>query len=35
VQYVAAQVADLREIALTDLAVQTTQNACSLFGLTL
>jgi TatD DNase family protein len=35
VQYVAAQVAHLREIALTDLAAQTTQNACNLFGLTL
>ncbi|BAU11717.1 Sec-independent protein translocase TatD [Leptolyngbya sp. NIES-3755] len=34
VQYVARQVAALREIPLEQLAAQTTQNACQLFGLT-
>jgi TatD DNase family protein len=35
VQYVAAQVAQLRQTPLTELAAQTTRNACDLFGLTL
>jgi TatD DNase family protein len=35
VQYVAAQVADLRQLPLAELAAQTTQNACQLFGLSL
>ncbi len=35
VQYVARQVADLRGVSIEDLAQQTTQNACQLFGLTL
>ena len=35
VQYVAAQVAQLRQIPLLELAAQTTQNACQLFGLSL
>ncbi|MBW4443995.1 MAG: TatD family hydrolase [Plectolyngbya sp. WJT66-NPBG17] len=34
VQYVARQVAALRDIPLEQLAAQTTQNACQLFGLT-
>ncbi|MBW4527499.1 MAG: TatD family hydrolase [Phormidium tanganyikae FI6-MK23] len=34
VQYVARQVAALRDIPLEQLATQTTQNACQLFGLT-
>jgi TatD DNase family protein len=33
VRYVAEQVANLREIPLEDLAAQTTENACRLFGL--
>jgi TatD DNase family protein len=33
VQYVAERVAQLRQISLDELAVQTTQNACQLFGL--
>ncbi len=34
VQYVARQVAALRDVPLEQLAAQTTQNACQLFGLT-
>ena len=35
VQYVAQQVAHLRDTPVEQLAAQTTQNACSLFGLTI
>lgn len=35
VQYVAAQVAQLRQMPLPQLAAQTTKNACALFGLTI
>lgn len=35
VQYVAHHVADLRGVSVEDLAQQTTQNACRLFGLTI
>lgn len=35
VRYVAERVAQLRQVAIEDLAAQTTQNACQLFGLTL
>jgi TatD DNase family protein len=35
VQYVATHVADLREVSIEQLAKQTTENACELFGLTL
>ncbi|HEY9616632.1 MAG TPA: TatD family hydrolase [Microcoleaceae cyanobacterium] len=33
VRYVAEQVAKLRQVAIEDVAAQTTQNACQLFGL--
>lgn len=35
VQYVAKQVASLREVSIEQLSEQTTQNACELFGLTI
>jgi TatD DNase family protein len=35
VRYVAEYVARLRNVSLEELAVQTTQNACQLFGLAL
>ncbi len=35
VRYVAEHIADLRDVSLETIAVQTTQNACKLFGLAL